>query len=337
MLTVFAALAVIAVAGSSLRYLVPTLDADAARRQCGALVLYVLLPALNIDVLYRASLGSHLWQIPVAMLVGIGTCAGAALLLFSHLPLDRRAKSSLILAAAFGNVTYLGMPLLRGLFAGETLEATEIAILCEVAVTCTDLILGTLLALYYLPEAPEPPRGVPAGRAGAAATGDHRAAGHPSLATALGQLARFPLLWSVAIAAILRALAIPLPDFLLTALHLMGETAPGLMLLVLGMAIKPTALARSLALTGGWGPALVLKLGLSPLVVLAAGSAIGLSGLHLQATTLEAAMPPQLFIFVIADRFGFDTELLATVVALLTIVSFFTLPLLNTFLGAWMG
>jgi predicted permease len=122
------------------------------------------------------------------------------------------------------------------------------------------------------------------------------------------------------------------------ALRLLGEATPGLMLLVLGMAIKPAALLRSLGKFGTWWPPLVIKLCLSPLVVALAGLSIGLSGLHLRATVLEAGMPPQLFIFVVADRFGFDTDELPSVVAVLTLISFITLPILNEIAGLyWSG
>ena len=142
-----------------------------------------------------------------------------------------------------------------------------------------------------------------------------------------------PLLWSVAIAVAIRALGIPLPPFVLSALHLLGDATSGIMLLVLGMAIKPAALIGALRRIGTWWPMLPIELGLSPLVVAFAGVAIGLSGLNHRATILEAAIPPQLFVFIVADRFGFDTEVLATAVAFLTVISFLTLPVLHDFLG----
>ena len=315
MLNVFGALAVIALAGASLHHFLPSLDIDAARRQCGALVLNVMLPALNIEVLYGASADRHLWQVPLAMLAGVIVCTALALLLFSSFRLDRSLKCSLILACAFGNVTYLGLPLLRGLFPGSPLEATEIAILSEITVTSADLVIGCLLAIYYLRESQ-----------------------HVRLKTALLQLLRFPVLWSVAIAAAVRILGLPLPGFLLMALHLLGEATPGLMLLVLGMAIKPAILVDSLGKIGLWWPPLLIKLGVSPLVVALVGAGIGLSGLHLHATALEAAMPPQLFILIVADRFGFNTEALAGVVAVLTVISFLTLPLVSQAMSAhWLG
>ena len=79
----------IALAGAALHRLVPSLDVDATPRQCGTLVLIIMLPGLNIKVIYRSSPGSDLWQIPVAMLVGAVACVCAVALVFSLCPLDR--------------------------------------------------------------------------------------------------------------------------------------------------------------------------------------------------------------------------------------------------------
>jgi malate permease and related proteins len=305
MLNVFLALAAIAGIGAALHRLLPGLDIDSTRRQCGTLVLNVLLPALNVEVIYRASVEKVLWQVPLAMLFGLLVCVASALTLFKAFALTPKQQGSLVIGSAFGNVTYLGMPLLRGLFPEHLLHVTEIAILCELTVTSSDLIAGSLLAMFY------------------------ENGGHASIKTALAQIVRFPLLWSAAAAIVIRILGVPLPAFLLTALHLLGESASGLMLLILGMALKPTVLRRSFDDFRNWWPLLLINLGLSPIVVAFIAAAIGLSHLNFHATTLEAAMPPQLFTFIVADRFGFDTELLATVVAFTTVASLVTVPIIN--------
>jgi malate permease and related proteins len=305
MLNVFLALALIAAVGASLHRLIPDLDIDSVRRQCGRLVLNVLLPALNIDVLYKANAASDLWQVPLATLLGILFCLGAAALVFTLFPLDRRLKSALFLGCAFGNVTYLGMPLLQGLFPAQFVHVTEIAILCEISVTSADLITGSLLATFYLD--------------------GH----HSSITSALKQVLMFPLLWSAALAVFLRVLHIPLPDFVMMAMHILGQSTSGLMLLILGMALKPDVLKGSLSRLHSWWPLLLIKLGLSPIVVLFAGPLIGLSGLNLHAVTLEAAMPPQLFALIVADRFGFDTETLAGAAAFMIVLSLLTIPLVH--------
>ncbi len=43
-------------------------------------------------------------------------------------------------------------------------------------------------------------------------------------------------------------------------------------------------------------------------------------------------MPPQLFLFIVADRFGFDTDYLAIVVVVVTITSFLSVPLIHSLL-----
>ncbi len=309
MVNVFLALAAIATAGASLHYFLPALDIDAMRRQCGALVLNLLLPALNIEVIYHSPAGRELWQVPLAMLLGILICVGLALLVLRQFKLDPRLKSSLLLASAFGNVTYLGMPLLRGLFPAHLLQVTEIAILCEITVTSSDLIAGSLLAMFYH----EGPR--------------------THLIDAFVQVLKFPLIWSTAFAAVIRALSIPLPDFMLMALHLLGQSTSGLMLLVLGMALKPSVIAQTPRHIRSWWPAVFIKLGMSPLVVALIASTIGLTALNFRATVLEAAMPPQMFTFIVADRFGFDTEVLATAVAFMTVISLVTVPIIHRMLG----
>jgi predicted permease len=220
-----------------------------------------------------------------------------------------KQKGSLVLGSAFGNVTYLGMPLLQGLYPAQLLYVTEIAILCEITVTSSDLITGSLLGAYYQED------------------------GKASIKSLFGQIARFPLIVSALVAIIIRMIGIPLPGFIMSALHLLGQCTSGLMLLILGMALKPSVVRRSLNDFRQWWPLLIIKLGLSPMVVAFVGARIGLAHLSLDAAILEAAMPPQLFTFIVADRFGFDVEALASAVAFMTVVSLVTVPIINRVLS----
>jgi malate permease and related proteins len=84
---------------------------------CGTLVLYVFLPALAFDAVYRAPLGGTLWQVPIVMLAGAITCLVVAIPVLSLMRSEKkRVVGALILGSAVGNVTYLGLPVLRGLF-----------------------------------------------------------------------------------------------------------------------------------------------------------------------------------------------------------------------------
>jgi predicted permease len=80
---------------------------------------------------------------------------------------------------------------------------------------------------------------------------------------------------------------------------------------------------------GSLVPTLLIKLALSPLIVVFLGRIFKLLALVLHATTVEAAMPPQLFTLIVADRFNLDSENLAVAVVVLTSLSFVTVPLVN--------
>ena len=307
--TVFLALGTIAILGSVIGFLVRDLDIERARRSCSTLVLYVFLPALAFDAVYSAPLGRTFWQVPIVMLVGAITCLAFAIPVFSLMHSEQtRVAGALILGSAFGNVTYLGLPVLRGLFPNQLQQVTEVAILCEVTVTSLDLIVSSILAPFY------------GGESGA------------SRGSVILQLIKFPLLWSALIAVVFNVYHLPVPDFLIAALHLLGQTVSGLMLLILGMALRSAAASVALGRAGSVVPPLLIKLALSPLIVFFLGRMLNLSALALHATTIEAAMPPQLFTLIVADRFNLDTENLAVAVMVLTSLSFLTVPLVNKLL-----
>jgi predicted permease len=307
--SVFLALGIIAILGSVIGFLVRDLDVDRARRSCSTLVLYVFLPALAFDAIYGAPLGSTFWQVPIVMLAGSIACLAVAIPVFSLMRSEeKRVVGALILGSAFGNVTYLGLPVLRGLFPNQLQQVTEVAILCEVTVSSLDLVAGSILARFY---------------GGTAGT---------SLRSLILQLIKFPLLWSALIAVVFNVLHLPLPDFAIMALHLLGQTVSGLMILILGMALRSSAVSPTLGKALSLGPPLLIKLALSPLIVLFLGKTLKLPALALHATTVEAAMPPQLFTLIVADRFNLDTENLAVAVIILTSLSFLTVPLINSLL-----
>jgi hypothetical protein len=301
--TVFLALGLMALAGSALNRLLPDLDIDLTRRACGQLVLNVFLPALNFEVVYQLPIDSTFWQVPLVLSAAAFSCAALAALVLSLARVDLRVKGSLVLASAFGNVTYLGIPVLRALFPDDRLRAMQVAILAEVTVTSLDLITSSLIAPFYGSEAKF------------------------SVKATAKEVARFPLLWAIALAATCRLSGIPMPAFVMMAMHLLGETVSGLMMLVLGMALKPSVMISSVRKSGRLITPLIIKLGLSPLVAFLIARTLKLPALVTQAITIEAAMPPQLFMLIAADKTELDTEYLAVAVLALTALSFVTLPM----------
>ena len=92
--------------------------------------------------------------------------------------------------------------------------------------------------------------------------------------------------------------------------------------------------ARGRRPLGGILPCVAIKLALSPLIVWAGTRMLAVDEPFAAATVLEAAMPTQLVVLIVADRFGLDTELAALAALVTTTASFFTLPLIHHLLLA---
>jgi len=298
---VLLALGLTALLGSVLRYLLPDLDFVDLRQKLNRLVLAVFLPALNFKVIYGAQVSAAFWQVPVLALAGLVTTVAAGSLVYALLPVERRARGALILAGAFGNVTYLGIPLLQGVFPAAVLQVTTTAILYEMTITPANLVLGQALASRYGDGARVP------------------------FGESLRRVLALPLLWAIAAALVLNVTGIALPDFVLGAASLLGNAVSGLMILSLGMALRIETLRARGRELGVLVPCVLTKLALSPLVVWTGARTLNVAEPFAAAVVLEAAMPTQLIVLIVADRFGLDTELAALAALVTTTASFLTL------------
>jgi predicted permease len=270
---------------------------DTTRRVLTGLVYLLLLPALVLDVLWRAPLG--LDAVRVASVAAIGVLAGlaAAWGWYRLRPTAPRTTGALLLAAAFGNVTYLGLPVLDSAFGPW---ARSVAIEYDLfASTPLLLSVGILVARSH----------------GQSASGDHP----------LKELAAVPALWAALAAVGLNALEVPIPAVVDDGLiRLAGGVVP-LMLIAIGLALEwPKEWVHRLPAVL---PVLVVRFGWAPLVVWGAAAVVGLEGDLLGAVVMEAAMPSMVLGVVICDRYGLDTALYAMTVTLSTAASAVMLPL----------
>ena len=324
MATVLLALGVIAFIGSVLRYLIQDFDSEKARRTIGSLVLNVFLPALVFHVIYTSRLGAETVQIPLVMVLSITACIAVATVVLRLFRLPPQENGALILASAFGNVTYLGLPVLQGLFPALSVQVAKVAILSEITTTPLNLSLGTAIGSRFSHDQAELTADGMGPRSSQGAWHSARTiAGQAGL-----EMLRLPALWAVVIAVIWRLSGVPVPAFLLQATMLLGNTVTGLMMLSLGMGLRYRSIQRPLPLL----TAAAIKLLLSPLVVFAIASWIGVQSPYFEPLVLEGAMPSQLLTFVIADRIGLDAERLAMCILINTAACFFTIPLLRTLL-----
>jgi hypothetical protein len=273
------------------------LDPDVTRRVLTGLVYVLLLPALVLEVLWRAPLGLDAARTAASAAIGVlaGLAAAWVWSRFGKTPPAQRG--AFLLAAAFGNVTYLGLPVLESAFGAW---ARTVAIEYDLF-ACTPLLLtvGILIARAH----------------GTGADGE-------SLVTGL---AKVPALWAAVAAVGLNVAGVPMPPVVEDALGRLGGGVMPLMLISIGLALQwgRDWFRRVPAVA----PVLVIRFAIAPLVVWTAATALGVEGATLGAVVLEAAMPSMVLGVVICDRYGLDTALYAAVVTVSTAASVVVLPL----------
>ncbi|MGE0079718.1 MAG: AEC family transporter [Thiohalomonadaceae bacterium] len=272
------------------------LEADGLRRHLTGLVYALLLPALVLSVLWRAPMGADTLRIAAVAAVGVTSGLALAWLWFRRVRVSRAGMGAMLLAAAFPNATYMGLPVLEAALGPW---ARSVAIQYDLF-ACTPLLLsiGMYVAAHY-------------------GTSGERV--HPILS-----LLRVPPLWAAIAAVALNAGQVPQPAILGGALDMLGGAVVPLMLFSLGLGLQ---------WSGGWwsrlstvAPVVVIQLALVPLIAWGAAIGLGLSGDLRVAVVLEAAMPSMVLGIVICDRFGLDTASYAMAVTLTTALSLITLP-----------
>lgn len=277
------------------------LPASTLRHAINRMVFAVFLPALCLHVLYRAPLGIDAVLIPLtawaSLLVTLGTAWLVYRLIRRPLALPPQQIGVLILAATFGNVTFLGLPVLSEVFGAE---AARYALFFDLlAATPCLWLVGAAMAAHY--------------GSGTAFR----------LRSALRTLFELPPVWACGLGIGLNLAGIPLPAFLLLALELLGSLTVPLMIFSVGLALRRPHASHLAAV----GPVAVLKLGWAPWVAVVIGRWLGLDGMALAAAGIEGAMPTMVLTLLIADRFGLDAPLAATCIVVTMALALFTLPL----------
>ncbi len=278
-------------------------DADQMRQALTSLVYGFLLPALVLLVLWRAPLGMD--AVRLAFISASCILAGLVLawIWFRWQRTSSRTLGTVLLAAGWGNFTYLGLPVLEGALGPW---ARAVAIQFDLfAATPLLLSLGIILASRYgSKEAP---------------------------ASMLGELLKVPPIWAALAGVALNYLQVPMGAWLEQLLEMLAAGVIPLMLFSTGLALRWVSGWRGRILTVL--PVLAIRLLIVPVLVLLLALMLGLGGDLRTAVVLEAAMPSMVLGLVICDRFGLDTALYAEIVVFSTAVAAVTLPLWFMLLG----
>lgn len=276
------------------------------------LVLNVTLPALIFKGLATAP---HLSpQMALPPLAALGAEAGTLALAYAvgaALRLPRPTRGALLLVGAFGNTGFLGYPLVLALLPREF----PTAILIDQFGMTIALYLGAVVV------------GAVFGASGTNAV---------EMAKAIGRFGRSPLFLSLVAGSIARLvpwphalthvpLASALGETIMTCLGYLGQGTTPIVLLALGVALRPGA-ARAYAVP--IGAACVLKLLACPLLMWLLCRGLGLRGDVLTVSVLQSALPTAVMASVLCAEHDLSGDYAVGAVFVSTIVSALTVPLL---------
>jgi predicted permease len=282
--------------GAAWRYARPAgLAAEQTRTVLTTLVYYLLLPALVLEVLWKADVGLHSLQYTLFGTVCLAFGMLGIWLCGCLLRFRPPQMGAVLLATVFPNVTYLGLPVLEQTFG---YWARSVAIQIDLfAVAPILFTVGIAAARHY---------------------------GQDSGSQPAGSFLTNPPFLAAMLAVALNLCHIPLPGGVASVLQKLGAGVVPLMLISLGLALNWRAVTlRNLPHVT---PVILIKMGLMPLFALWFSQYLTLDQAHKNALTLEMAMPCMVLGIVFCDRYRLDSALYAMSVTLSTLLSLVTLP-----------
>lgn len=142
------------------------------------------------------------------------------------------------------------------------------------------------------------------------------------------EIFKLPLIYSAVAGVLLSVSGYTMPTSLFRALDLLGEASIPTMIFALGYKLSEVALnnvSRSF-LIGGMRILFGVSLGILSV------NLFGIHGVAAKVVILQAAMPPAIFNFVLAEKYKQDSQTVASIILAGTLLSVITTPVIIAFL-----
>ena len=268
--------------------------------------LWIGFPALVINSLSQLDLEGG----PILQLILINSAYIVACILLAYpvsrlLKLSNLQRRTLFLIFAFGNVAYLGMPVLQNMMGDPILPVA--AILSAVYVFW---LLTLALVLVEV----------------------HAEEGQLHNSKLMASLVKNPLLLSVLVGVLILAFNIRLPAALAKTISMFSGSVTPIVLFSLGifMGYQSRGTLRDWAFTGVF---VVITMILFPSLFHLSIRGSNMPADYIKASILDAAMPLGLTPYALSQQYHLDTPFAARTVVLATMVSVVILPIWSLFMG----
>lgn len=270
---------------------------DDGWRAIERLAYVVLFPALIIRALANAPFEEAPWAL-MALLIAAQCLLGAFGLLARRWPGIHRPEVGSIIQSNVRWNTFVALSIASALFGDEGLALVSIAAAAMIPA-------ANVLSV-------------------AALTSHAEREGLPKR-NPVKELLRNPLIIACAVGGLLAALSIEIPPLLDLTIDLLGQGTIALGLLAAGAGMDIAALGRSGLKTVTWS--LVRLIGL-PILAIGGALLLGISGTPLAIAVISASVPTATSSYILARQLGGDAPLAANLIAMQTVLSLITMPVI---------
>ncbi|MCC6485742.1 MAG: AEC family transporter [Armatimonadetes bacterium] len=261
-----------------------------------AVIIFATVPALAFTIMYGQKLS---WS-AAAVVVG-GNLANLVSLAVAWsiaraLKLSRPRTGAFMIAATFGNTTFMGIPIIAAAFHGSKHALLYGIVYGELAMSLPVYTLGLWVASHF---------------GGAQA--------HMRELLSIKRLPAIPALFAGLVLS-----GVTVPGALMDVIKSLGACTLPLSMISVGVMLSGRSFRGNGALIVCTG---ILKLFCMPLIVYAILTLFGVGGLTRQVATLQAAMPNSIISNIMTVQGGSDGNLVSSATLATTIASVATLPL----------
>ena len=270
-------------------------------RSLGRVIFYIFAPMLVFELLVQNEIDlTEAVKVVSFTAVYIFIMLGITLGFGLAFKLDRPTLAAVTIATVFGNTGNYGLPLVSFAFGGDALKYAGLFFVTTAILHNTG---GVLIASL----------------------------GHMNFKQAFLGMFKVPVVYSLAFAALFRALHIELPMALSRTIELAAGGSIPMMIVLLGEELSRVRWTDKLR---GVGLSVSLRLLAGPAVGLLLSLLFGLSGAAHQAAVIQSSMPAAVNTTRLATECKLDSSLVTAIVYLGTLLSPLTLTPLIVLLGS---